>query len=368
MSVAFQKAITGANNLIDQVNGHEEEEPVRKLDEIAKAITTLDQLVTDGLDDTEVQKIKECQKSLQGLSKKVREKVSFEHECIRKKDAPTWLARNDGMGLTYLGKGLSLINLALRYLRDMPILLGFNQIFSKSVELPQSVSGDLVSVIRLHEKVSSFLRSSAPEEFSRYLRHKGVDLKYCPDFDYGLSDGTTNSARKIVREGLESSNERFVAFPIVLPHGKFSIIDHIVLIFIDRTEHTVEYFDPKGVTSEHSFLKEGASISDVLDECKLALGDNYLIKENSNTHQLCSNDCGVFLEKYLYERTVSSKDCDTIFQSEISDSEIVDFRKQSISFFKDLANADHVDPKFHVNQPHSAEEIISFDDNDPTFS
>lgn len=367
MSAAAQQAISSANQLIGQIHGHEKEEPVQKLDEIAKAIAILDQFETKGLDDTEVQKIEECKQNLQNLSKKVRENVHFNHNLVQREKEPTWLARNDGTGLTYLGMGFSLINLALRYLRDMPILLGFNRVFSKPVELPHSTTEGLKKTVHLHEKVSSFLKSTAPQEFSRYLIHKGVELNYCLDFDVGYLS-STESARESIRKAIETSDEQFVAFPIVLSHGRFSLIDHIVLILVDRIGNTIEYYDPKGVTSEHSFLKGGACVSDLLDECKLIQGNQYLIMENASSHQMCSNDCGVFLEKYLYERTVRKQQCDTIFQSKISDQEIMDFRKQSITFFQELANLDHVDPEFVINIPSSENEILSFDDNDELFS
>jgi hypothetical protein len=99
-----------------------------------------------------------------------------------------------------------------------------------------------------------------------------------------------------------------IAIPIILK-GFFR--NHIVTIFIDKTSHQIEFYDPKGLTIQDQSSRNLVFCSEnlqTLENHVIAIWKNFAtdstwtFKESSRRHQSDSFNCGVYVSNFITRR------------------------------------------------------------------
>jgi Ulp1 family protease len=117
-----------------------------------------------------------------------------------------------------------------------------------------------------------------------------------------------------VDAGEETSTTRFIAIPVTLNQG---IWGHIVMIVIDRENHTLEFYDPKGLSirdldgiplrcSKREDI--GALVKRLITRHRISR-----IVENTEKQQADNDSCGVYVSHFLAKR-LEFPDKTTIFE------------------------------------------------------
>lgn len=151
--------------------------------------------------------------------------------------------------------------------------------------------------------------------------------------------GTEEQIKKIKEFINDNSKKAYLAIPLVLPPLHFYEESHIVMIFIDNKKKTLEYFDPKGITSKNRELLNGNKMSNVLDTLVKVINDNnFAILENNRVLQLDCHNCGAYVDWFVKKRLKTNATAQTIISKGVSLEKIRIFRKEITSIIANEAD------------------------------
>lgn len=133
----------------------------------------------------------------------------------------------------------------------------------------------------------------------------------------------------LAQSGYFSNPELPLIIPVTFSGESVWERNHIAVILIK--DNCVEYYDAKGIVSEHKPLAEGSgTLRDVLEFCKENFTKEGHIMENPYTHQFDAHNCGVFVCRHLHDRLITNTSMGTMSPEAPTLSEVEDFRKEII--------------------------------------
>lgn len=108
---------------------------------------------------------------------------------------------------------------------------------------------------------------------------------------------------------------------------------HIVVIFIDKDRKTVEYYDPRGATSNASESKRYSELD--LRANLVQIRDHFFgaegrIVENLRQHQNCRHRCGIWVSHYIFQR-VMGQTAPQISSMDISNDQLEAFQVNTMA-------------------------------------
>jgi hypothetical protein len=176
--------------------------------------------------------------------------------------------------------------------------------------------------------------------YFNYLAKEYTEFHWIGSFagtDFLGKQNEIDNIKKGIANFQKDPDQSKLAIPLVLRSGESFGRKHNVLLFIDKKNSTIEYFDPKGVSSEHIHLENDRKLSEIIKELAQAEGlEGYQLKEHKAVLQLDCHSCGAFVSLFvtgLLDRGSSD------FMTELGESDaffdIRDFRRYMFKKIKD---------------------------------
>ncbi len=176
------------------------------------------------------------------------------------------------------------------------------------------------------------LRSSQVIDYLTNLKNEEEKFDYLPAFaswDFHGDEADMTTIMEAVEKFDHNENVSKLAIPLILPPSSFLEEKHMVIIFIDKNKNTIDYFDAKGITSDHRQLIAGGSMRQKVLEpiiAKLTSSPSVQVNENARIIQWDCHHCGAYVSWFAQQRL--TKDAEQIIQAGINLPGIHRFRKE----------------------------------------